>query len=110
MKPISDETITSVNKAIILGIVCELTSLEIVDSSYQEVKLLISRLGNAGKAIQRYFVTHPNCSAELRDKFKNEFLGGKNVLISEILTLLTNMSEDGVESVLNAIKEAIERE
>lgn len=107
MKKISEEAITSINKAILLGVCSELTALEIRDSSYQRFKQLVNRLSDAGKAIQTYFVTHNNCSPELREKFRSEFLSGKNVLISEILTLLTNMSEDGVESVLNAIQEAI---
>jgi len=107
MRQISEEMITAINKCIILGVVSELSALEIRDNSYREFKQLVNRLSSAGKAIQRYFETHPNCSVELRGKFKSEFLGGKNVLISEILTLLTNMSEDGCESVLTSIQNAI---
>lgn len=110
MQHFSDETITAINKAIILSIVTELTSLEIRHEGYQQFKVLLKRLEYAGKAIQTYFEKHSNASPELRNTFKKEFLSGKHVLISEILTLLTNMSEDGVESVLNAIREAIERE
>lgn len=106
----TEETITAINKSIILGIVSELTVLEIEGNAFQDLKARLNRLAAAGKSVQSYFQVHPNTSPQLRETFRREFLGGKHVLISEILTLLTNMSEDGCESVLNAIKEAIERE
>src|ERR1700748_1385932 len=101
---ISDETITAINKAIILGIVSELCILEIEGNVFQDLKSRLNRLSAAGKSVQSYFQVHPNTSPKLRETFKKEFLSGKHVLISEILTLLTNMSEDGVEQVLNAIR------
>ena len=110
MNSFTEEDVLVINKIIQLSIVAELSALEIRDASFGELKQRVNRLAQAGKSIQNYFQLHQNANADLRQRFKNEFLGGKNVLISEILTLLTNMSEEGVESVYNAIKEAIERE
>lgn len=107
MKEISQDMITAINKAIVLGVCSELCILEIRDNSYGDLKQRLNRLAAAATSIQRYFQVHPNASPELREVFKTEFLSGRNVLISEILTLLTNMGESGCEAVLTSIQEVI---
>lgn len=98
------EDINSVKKVIIGSIIAEYGCLEMVDGTYKEIKMRVNKIKNACMELQRHF-THSHVSSNTyREVFKKEFIKSELYLISEIVSLIYGLSEDDLESILNAIK------
>lgn len=106
MNELNDQHIYAINKIAVLGAISEMSALEMIDGTRMDLRQRVKRLSAAAKSIQSYFQNHENAGNQ-KSVFKSEFNSGRIVLMSEIFSYLVKMDEDGLESVLNSISEAI---
>jgi Fe-S oxidoreductase len=102
------EQATSIKKIVIGAIISEYGAVEIRDRTKQELKQKVNLLANAAQGVQKYFLTHPNCTDSTRKDFKQEFNRDELYLLSEILLVLWGVPYDDLEQILFTLKENIQ--
>jgi hypothetical protein len=97
----------AIKKMVIGAIVSEYGALEIKGNAKQDLKQRVNMLANQAKSIQRYFLTHPQCTEETRRIFKEEFHRDELYLLSEIVMLLWGVKFEDLENIFNTLREHI---
>lgn len=100
----SEENAQAVKKFLVGTIILEQSLLELKDSTHQEIKQLGTRLLKSAKAMQNYFIYHPNTDEQYRALFKRQFLNSEIVLYGEIMATIQNLSEDSLVHVLESLR------
>jgi len=72
---------------------------------------LIRRVKNAissCKSVEKYFTKNHKYTPETRETFKQEFLSGEILLLSELLKTCFSLPEESIEDIINAVKQNIQ--
>lgn len=104
---LNDSTISGVKKIVFGSLIAELGAYEIIDGTRQDLKSRVKKLIHASNDIQSFYKYNEKSGKELIETFRQVFNSGKNVLISEIVVMLSEITEEDVEDIHNQIKNAI---
>ena len=97
----------SIQKIVLGSIIAEYGSREMIDQTRFELKQKTKRVVDASMDLQRYFITHPNCTEKTREDFKRQFNSDEIYLLSEIVALLFGIDYENLESIYNTLKQHI---
>ena len=86
-------------------VIAEYGLLKLKDGTKQNLKLKVSNAISSCRKVQEYFLTHENATPETKATFKEQFLSGEIVLLSELLESCFGIDEEGLEEIINAIKQ-----
>ncbi len=89
-------------------VISEYALLRIVDGTKHNLKQRVKNAINSCRIVQQYFLTHENASPETKAMFKEQFLSDEIVLLSELLETCYGISSEGLEEIINAIKQNTE--
>lgn len=86
-------------------VIAEYGLLKLKDNTHQAFKQKVNFAITSCQKVQQYFSLHENASPETKATFKEQFLSGEIVLLSELLETCFGINEDGLEEIINAIKQ-----
>lgn len=104
------QTAKSIRKLVIGVIVTEYALMELREDAKQDLKYRANIAIKAAKAVQDYFKFHPQCLPEHKKVFEKEFIKSELYMISELLECVWGIDDEGLEIIINAIKENISNE
>jgi hypothetical protein len=70
----------------------------------QDLKMRVGNAISSCRKVQDYFNKHPGASEQTRKTFKEQFLSDEIVLLTELLKSCFGINADGLETIINAIK------
>lgn len=105
-----ERTAKSIRKLVIGVIISEYALMELREDSKQELKMRANIAIKSAKAVQDYFKFHPQCRPEHKQIFEREFLKSEIFMLSELLELCWGFSDDSIEDIIKAIREAASAE
>lgn len=86
-------------------VIAEYALIGLKDNTKQDLKQRVNGAILACRKVQSWFTYNPNARPEISLVFKEQFLGGEIVLLSDLLELCFGMTEDGLEEIIKAIKQ-----
>lgn len=89
-------------------LIAEYQLLKLVDDTHQDLKVRTKNAIASCRRVQDYFLKHPNATPETKATFKENFLGGEIVLLTELLEKCFNLPEQSLEDIINAISQNTE--
>jgi len=87
--------------------IAEYAMLEFKDETKQDLKSRVNLALNSIKKVQDWFIHNHNASPEYKEIFRKEFLGGKLVLMGELIEIASKFDEDGMEALIAELKRHI---
>lgn len=109
-EPPIQETVDAIKLMVTGSLICEYGSRLMVDSTKQGLKYRINCVINAVKNVEMHFLNHPNTNEYYREHFKKSFNSNETVLLSELILTCLSVNEEGLEEIVNAVKQAITQE
>lgn len=103
----SPETVDAIKLMIIGSLLAEYGARLIVDGTKQELRMKVNAVLNAVKGVERHFLAHGNADKEAREAFRRAFNKGETVLLADLNLQCWQISEDGLEEIIKAVKIAI---
>jgi len=104
------ETAKAYRKLLVGVLTVEYAMLEIKDDSFYELRHRVNKVLRACKDVQDHFTFHPNVKPEHREVFKKEFVKSESFMLSELLETVYGISDEGLEIIINAIKNQMQNE
>ena len=101
----ADERANKIRLMVTATIIAEYALISLVDDSKQELKQRVNNAISSCRKVQAWFLNHPSSKAETNEIFKQQFLGNEILLLSELLQTCFGINEDGLESIIEAIKQ-----
>lgn len=87
-------------------VIAEYGLLRLVDNTHHEFKHRVKNAINSCRKVQDFFISHPDATEKTKELFREQFLSGEIVLLSELLETCFGIKEDGLEEIINAIKQS----
>jgi hypothetical protein len=104
-KPVGkDYRATAIRKIIIGSIIAEQGALQLVDSSFMNLKANVNKLRKTAIVIQEWFLKHPKTTETKKKLFTDIIYGNDVVLYGELLETVWGLSESDLEEIIRAIQ------
>lgn len=103
----NQETVDAIRLMVIGSLLAEYGCRLMVDDTKKEMKMRCNGVINAVKAFERYFVGHPNGNSQSAKDFKKGFNRNETVLLADLNLTLWEIEDEGLEEIVNAVKQAI---
>lgn len=107
MDEVKQDTIDAIKLMIIGSMLCDYGSRLMVDDTKQSLKYRVKCVMNAVKNVEMHFINHDRTNEEFRQQFKRAFNKNETVLLADLNLTCWQINEDGLEEILNAVKQAI---
>ena len=107
MSEVKQETIDAIKLMIIGSMLCDYGARLMVDDTKQSLKYRVKCVMNAVKNVEMHFLNHPNTTEYFRDQFKKSFNKNETVLLADLNLTCWQINDEGLEEILNAVKQAI---
>jgi hypothetical protein len=104
---VKQDTVDAIKIMIIGSLLAEYGARLMVDDTKRDLKMRIKGVLNAVKNVELHFLNHNNTTNEYREQFKREFNKNETVLLADLNLLCWQISEEGLEEIINAVKQAI---
>ena len=101
------ETVDAIKIMIIGSLLAEYGARLIVDDTKRDLKMRIRSVINAVKNVEMHFINHNNTTNVYREQFKKAFNKNETVLLADLNLTCWQIDEDGLEEIVNAVKQAI---
>jgi hypothetical protein len=103
------ETVDAIKLMIVGSLLAEYGARLIVDDTKRDLKYRVKCVINAVKNIEMHFLNHDRTvsSSRFRESFKREFNKNETVLLADLNLTCWGIGEDGLEEIINAVKQAI---
>jgi hypothetical protein len=106
----NQETVDAVKLMIIGSLLAEYGARLMVDDTKRDLKYRVKCVINAVRNVEMHFINHNNTTEEYRQQFKKAFNKNETVLLADLNLTCWGISEDGLEEIVNAVKQAINTE
>jgi hypothetical protein len=103
----NQETVDAIKLMIIGSLLAEYGARLIVDDTKRDLKYRINCVLNAVRNVELHFINHNNTTDFYREHFKKAFNKNETVLLADLNLTCWQISEDGLEEIVNAVKQAI---
>jgi hypothetical protein len=107
MQEVKQDTVDAIKIMIIGSLLAEYGARLMVDDTKQALKYRINSVLNAVRNVELHFLNHNNTTNEYREQFKRAFNKNETVLLADLNLLCWQISEEGLEEIINAVKQAI---
>lgn len=104
---VKQDTVDAIKIMIIGSLLAEYGARLMVDDTKQALKYRINSVLNAVRNVELHFLNHNNTTNEYREQFKRAFNKNETVLLADLNLLCWQISEEGLEEIINAVKQAI---
>jgi hypothetical protein len=104
----NNEAVDAIKLMILGSLLAEYGARLIVDDTKQNLKYRINCVLNAVRNVELHFINHNNTTPEYREQFKRAFNKNETVLMADLNLICWQISEDGLEEIINAVKQAID--
>jgi hypothetical protein len=91
-------------------LMCEYSLINLGDNVDPELKKRIKNAIGYCRNVQGFFVNNKNVSPDIKTMFKQQFMGGEVVLLTELVELCFGMPEIDLEDIIRQLKEAKDTE
>jgi hypothetical protein len=105
---VKQETVDAIKLMVLGCMLADYGARLIVDDTKQHVKYRAKCVMNAVKQFEMHFINHNNATPEYREAFKRAFNKNETVLLADLNLICWQINEDGLEEIINAVKQAIE--
>lgn len=102
------ETVDAIKLMIVGSLLAEYGARLMVDDTKRDLKYRVKCVINAVKNVEMHFINHNNTTNEFREQFKRAFNKNETVLLADLNLTCWHISEDGLEEIISAVKQAIE--
>lgn len=106
----NQETVDGIKLMILGSLLAEYGARLIIDDTKHDLKQRIRGVINSVANVERHFITHPNSNKEYREQFRHAFNKNETVLLADLNLTCWQISEDGLEEIVSAVKQAITTE
>lgn len=89
-------------------LIAEYALIQIKDGTKQDLKLRVTNAISVCRRVQEWFIFHNQSSPETAAIFKQQFMGNEIVLLTELVETCFGINEDGLEEIINAIKQNLQ--
>jgi hypothetical protein len=103
----NQETVDAIKLMVIGSLMAEYGARLIKDKTKETLKYRVNCVINAVKNVEMHFLNHPNTDNYYRQHFKKAFNSNETVMIAELILTCWALNEDGLEEIINAIKQVI---
>lgn len=104
---VKQETVDAIKLMIIGSLLCEYGSRLMVDDTKRDLKYRVKCVINAVKNVEMHFLNHNNTTDYYREHFKRAFNKNETVLLADLNLTCWQIDEDGLEEIVNAVKQAV---
>src|ERR1700753_1878167 len=105
--PPTQERIDAIKLMIIGSLLAEYGARLIIDDTKRDLKMKIRSIINAVRNVELHFINHSRTDDEYRQQFKKAFNKNETVLLADLNLTCWQIDEDGLEEIVNAVKQAI---
>lgn len=102
------ETVDAIKLMIVGSLLAEYGARLMVDDTKRDLKYRVKCVINAVKNVEMHFLNHNNTTNEFREQFKKAFNKNETVLLADLNLTCWNIAEEGLEEIVNAVKQAID--
>ena len=106
----TQEKVDAIKLMILGSMLAEYGARLIVDDTKQSLKYRIKCVINAVKNVEMHFVHDPRTTDDHLKAFKRAFNKNETVLLADLNLTCWQIDEDGLEEIVNAVKQAITQE
>ena len=106
----NQETVDAIKLMIIGSLLAEYGARLIVDDTKRDLKYRIKCVINAVRNVELHFINHGNTTDFYREHFKKAFNKNETVLLADLNLTCWQIDEEGLEEIVNAVKQAITTE
>ena len=103
----NNETVDAIKLMIIGSLLAEYGARLIVDDTKRDLKYRINCVLNAVRNVELHFINHNNTTDFYREHFKKAFNKNETVLLADLNLTCWQINEEGLEEIVNAVKQAI---
>jgi hypothetical protein len=96
-----------IRKMVVGTIIAEYALIELKDQTKQDLKQRTNTAISSIRKVQDWFLHHPENGIKYHSIFKQEFLSGKILLLSEIIETVWGLTEDDLEEIIKQLKSNI---
>jgi hypothetical protein len=104
----NQDTVDAIKLMIVGSLLAEYGSRLMVDDTKRDLKYRVKCVINAVKNVEMHFINHNNTTNEFREQFKRAFNKNETVLLADLNLICWQIGEDGLEEIINAVRQAIE--
>lgn len=106
----SPETVEAIKLMVLGSMLADYGARLLKDNTKQNLKYRVNCVMQAVKNLEMHFINHNNTDEESREAFKRSFNKNETVLLADLNLTLWQISEEGLESIRDAINKSIEPE
>ena len=106
----SPETVEAIKLMVLGSMLADYGGRLLVDNTKQGLKYRVNCVLQAVKNLEMHFINHNNTNEEAKAAFKKSFNRNQTVLLADLNLICWELEEEGVESIINAVKQAINTE
>lgn len=106
-KEVKQDTVDAIKLMIIGSLLAEYGARLMVDDTKQNLKYRVKCVINAVKNVEMHFLNHNNTTEDFRQQFKRAFNKNETVLLADLNLTCWQISEEGLEEIVTAVKQAI---
>jgi hypothetical protein len=103
----STETIDAIKLMVLGSMLADYGARLIKDSTKQTLKYRVNCVLQAVKNLEMHFINHSNTGEEHRKAFKKSFNKNETVLLADLNLTCWEINEEGLEVILNAVKQSL---
>jgi hypothetical protein len=107
---VKPETVDAIKLMIIGSLIAEYGARLMVDDTKQALKYRVKCVMNAVKNVEMHFLNHNQTNDYYRQHFKRAFNSNETVLLADLNLTCWQLNEEGLEEIINAVKQAITQE
>jgi hypothetical protein len=107
---VKQETVDAIKIMIIGSLLSEYGARLMVDDTKQALKYRVKCVMNAVKNVEMHFLNHNQTNDYYRQHFKRAFNSNETVLLADLNLTCWQLNEEGLEEIINAVKQAITQE
>ena len=104
----NQDTVDAIKLMIVGSLLAEYGARLMIDDTKQNLKYRVKCVINAVKNVEMHFINHNNTTEEYREQFKRAFNKNETVLLADLNLLCWQISDDGLEEIVSAVRQAIE--
>lgn len=104
----NQDTVDAIKLMIVGSLLAEYGARLMVDDTKRDLKYRVKCVINAVKNVEMHFINHNNTTNEFREQFKRAFNKNETVLLADLNLICWHISEDGLEEIISAVKQAID--
>lgn len=101
------ETVDAIKLMVLGCMLADYGSRLIIDDTKQNLKYRVKCVMNAVKNVEMHFINHSNSTEDHKQAFKRAFNKNETVLLADLNLMCWQIEENGLEEIINAIKQVI---